>query len=209
MGEPALKLDKDHLFKPGTSGNPNGRPAALSPHLRALIRRNKDAFVILADKLLNATRDEVKTMLSPENVGSLSMNEAIMARLLMEAYEKRDQIRYGFVLDRLIGKPKETVEMVQEDHADDSFDAEAVAKVLALVKLKTEGAGNDAKHGLLGADSHPVRSGADLSGSSLGISSEQSQSLGLTTQESGRQARCDGSEVRHSPGDGELQGKPS
>lgn len=87
-------------FKPGQSGNPNGRPQ-VPIDLKESRSVNKNEFERVLNKYMYMTGPEINSALKSD---SLPMMELIVAKILAKAFNEGDQRRLEFVIDRLIGK---------------------------------------------------------------------------------------------------------
>lgn len=93
-------------FKKGKSGNPSGRPK-LPPDVQAARKLTNTQFIILVNKFLNMSREELKAAAENPNAPML---ELIVAKIIERAIANGDQTRLGFILDRLIGKVPDKIE---------------------------------------------------------------------------------------------------
>ena len=89
-------------FKPGQSGNPKGGPG-LPQHVRDARKLTATIFAQLGTDLIYATAEDLQKVLDDD---SKSMIEKIVARILLTSLVESDQARVGFMLDRILGKPK-------------------------------------------------------------------------------------------------------
>lgn len=106
-------MSKDTRFKPGKSGNPNGRPkGAVSPHIKSATWETLGRIV---DLVFNRPESELKEYL--ERV-DLSRAE----KTILESSNKMTTL--NMLLDRTLGKPF-TTEIVVEINQED-FDPEFV-----------------------------------------------------------------------------------
>lgn len=90
-------------IKEGQVLNPNGRPV-VPPDLKKAREMNKDEFERIANKFLYMNQDEIKYQMA---YGELSMIELAVCQLIVIGVNKGDPWRLGFLLDRLLGKPKD------------------------------------------------------------------------------------------------------
>lgn len=92
------------VFKPGQSGNPNGRPRL--PQALRDIQKISPAYVkgIIA-KLSRMSRDEMGEWLqTPINLGGPNNMEMMVASIIHKAIVDGDHTKLNFLLDRTIGK---------------------------------------------------------------------------------------------------------
>lgn len=95
---------------PGQPGGP-GRPA-VTPQLKQLKKLNAEKLAEILNRLAHATVDELKAI-SQDPMTSIF--ELTICAILKNAVQKGDQQRVNFLLDRLVGKPKEQVEHSTSD----------------------------------------------------------------------------------------------
>lgn len=86
-------------FKPGQSGNPNGRPQVPIDikHSRAA---NKIEFEAILNKYVRLNTDEINAAMRDNKKPMLEM---VVAKVLAKAFNEGDTRRLEFILDRLIG----------------------------------------------------------------------------------------------------------
>lgn len=98
---------KEHQFCVGKSGNPGGRPKTPDDVLKAR-KLTRLEFERTANRMLFYSKAELKAALDrPE----CSMVEAIVGSLIVKAVQAGDPVRLTMLLDRLIGKVKDEVEV--------------------------------------------------------------------------------------------------
>jgi len=90
----------DHVkWKPGQSGNPSGRP-------KGIIR--SDEVQALLGRLWKLTREELqKIVQDPKS----TMGEIMVASVMARAAKDGDASRLQFLLDRAVGKVRESLEV--------------------------------------------------------------------------------------------------
>lgn len=94
-------------FKPGQSGNPGGRPKT-PEDLREGRKLNQHELERVINKLLYLDKGQLQEVVrNPET----PMLELIAASILAQAAQKGDQQRLEFVLQRMIGKVKDQLEV--------------------------------------------------------------------------------------------------
>lgn len=91
-------------FKPGQSGNPSGKP-------KQLLTQDKVSSVM--GKFADMTRDELQKVI--QNPRS-TMLEITVASILAQAAKSGDATRLSFLLDRSIGRVKETHSVEMTTH---------------------------------------------------------------------------------------------
>lgn len=96
----------DHQFKPGQSGNPNGRPK-LPEDLKKARRLNQIAVGRIINEYMNLSITELKFELEDESTSAL---EAMIGKIIVEAHKFGDYSRVNFLFDRMIGKVTDKVE---------------------------------------------------------------------------------------------------
>jgi hypothetical protein len=112
-------------FKDGNPGGP-GRPTTPDEVKLARSMNQVELSRILND-LIYCSKDELKAKLSEP---SISVFELAIGSIIKNAVEKGDQTRIAFLLERLVGKPKETIE-IQNPYNDMSLE-----ELMALAKEK-------------------------------------------------------------------------
>lgn len=91
-------------FPKGTSGNPGGQ----SKLVKKVKRLGKEQFAEMAELLLESDFDQIKKI--AENAKS-KMLKRWMAVNILEGFEKADWPMLDSILNRLIGKPKEDIQV--------------------------------------------------------------------------------------------------
>jgi len=126
MGCPA---DRPHMYKPGQSGNPGGRPKD------AIDRKKVDAIM---NKFSHLSRAQLEAKVnSPET----TMLELMIASVMVRAVKDGDASRLNFLLDRSIGKVKDVVETYNHnfDEELDKIPKENVIELLRQMRGPKEG----------------------------------------------------------------------
>ncbi len=91
----------------GQSGNPKGRPP-VPEHLRIARKMNKAKFQEILQKYIHCSVGELKeTLLDPKSTAI----ELSVVKILHESILKGDQKRLEFILDRLIGKVRNELDV--------------------------------------------------------------------------------------------------
>jgi len=93
-------------FKPGYKGGP-GRPR-LPDDVKGFKRMTQTELETIFNKYINLPVSQLKEARSNPNMTGL---EAMVLSIMLQAINKGDQLRMNALLDRLIGKVKERVEI--------------------------------------------------------------------------------------------------
>ena len=110
-------------FQPGETGNPNGRPK-LPDDIKALRKMNKIEVERILNEFVFMTPEELQAKMHDKSTPTM---ELAVGKILAEAIKKGDQVRLGWVLDRLIGPVKQKVSV--DGGEDNSPIAVAVGKI--------------------------------------------------------------------------------
>lgn len=94
-------------FKPGQSGNISGRPK-LPPEIKEAYKLTQTRFIELVNKYLSMNREEISLASQDPKATTLDL---IVLKILQQAIVKGDQIRLTFLLDRLLGKLPNSIDM--------------------------------------------------------------------------------------------------
>lgn len=100
-------------FKPGQSGNPNGRPM-LPADVKQLRELTAIEFTRVVNKYLEMTKSQITEAVQDPKTPAL---ELMVATIMHKAVVGGDHYRLGFILDRCIGKVKEVPEMTPTQFA--------------------------------------------------------------------------------------------
>lgn len=94
-------------FKPGQSGNPSGRPKVPRDILEAR-KLNQVELERAVNRLIWLPRAELRALIeNPET----PMFEMMLASIVAQAAQKGDQTRLEFILQRILGKVKDQLEV--------------------------------------------------------------------------------------------------
>lgn len=98
---------KDTQFKKGVSGNPQGR-TPMTPEINSLKKLGKEKVKEIIDLAMNNRMTEIQNIIDDENTSALIYG---LAKSIKIAADKGDFATLDKILDRTIGRPKETVEL--------------------------------------------------------------------------------------------------
>jgi len=99
-------------FVKGVVTNPKGRPK-VSSQLKEIKQLNATRLAELLNEFINMDKE---ALIAKSKDPSTTVFELIICSILKNAYDKGDQQRINFILDRLVGKVKDQVE-----HTGDGF----------------------------------------------------------------------------------------
>jgi hypothetical protein len=99
-------------FVKGVVTNPKGRPK-VSSQLKEIKQLNATRLAELLNEFINMDKE---ALIAKSKNPSTTVFELIICSILKNAYDKGDQQRINFILDRLVGKVKDQVE-----HSGDGF----------------------------------------------------------------------------------------
>lgn len=94
-------------FKKGISGNPSGR-SPLSPEEKKLRKMTKEQFKEVGDLIVNGKWDELEDVESDPNA---TVIQRMVCKALIVAHGKGDWHTVNLLLDRLIGRVKEEIDI--------------------------------------------------------------------------------------------------
>lgn len=97
----------EHQFKPGVSGNPSGRPK-LTEDEKRLRKLTKEQFKEIGDIIVSGNTSELDELIHDPKATVL---QVAIATAMRAAIEKGDLGNVEILLNRLIGKPKEELEV--------------------------------------------------------------------------------------------------
>lgn len=87
-------------FKKGEVSNPLGRPK-VDPAIREIRNYNKAEIERLFNEFMNVTLSELVAILRDK---SRTVIELMVAKVISESIRRGDQVRFNFLLDRMVGK---------------------------------------------------------------------------------------------------------
>jgi hypothetical protein len=94
-------------FPPGVSGNPSGRPKT-PPDILEARKLTQNELERIVNKFLYLDRAAIAELVKTPGT---PMIELVVASILAQAAQKGDQQRLEFVLQRMIGKVKDQIEV--------------------------------------------------------------------------------------------------
>lgn len=97
-------------WKPGETGH------QLPSDLRRARRLNKVEFERIANKYMYSTKDDILKAMNDPNVPAV---EVAVCKVIVEAAKHGDTKRLSFLFDRLLGKPKETIDLNTNNQTDE------------------------------------------------------------------------------------------
>jgi hypothetical protein len=100
-------------FVPGVSGNPAGRPP-LPEEIKDARSQSKEKIERALHEIAFKKMDEIKAILDSPHSPAMDM---IVAKIIQRAVETGDTLRAGFILDRMIGKVAENINLGGTVHA--------------------------------------------------------------------------------------------
>jgi hypothetical protein len=98
-------------WKPGQSGNPTGQHIVSKEVLR-MQRLTKEELATCASWLVKGNKDDLARIVNDPNSSIISV---MIASLAIRAISKGDFLTFNAILDRVVGKPKEMVELSGKD----------------------------------------------------------------------------------------------
>jgi len=127
-------------FVPGVSGNPNGRPKQ-PPEIRAIKSLSPEYVKKIISKFSQMSKEEMGTFLrlGPDDPGGPNMMEIMIGSIVAKAAQDGDYTRLNFLLDRSIGRVKETIDVSLAPRINYQSTMEADGRMLQeLVKEEIE-----------------------------------------------------------------------
>ena len=118
-------------WKPGETGH------QLPSDLRRARRLNKVEFERIANKYFYSSKEEIAKAMSEEGVPAI---EFAVCKVIVEAAKHGDTKRLSFLLDRLLGKPKESIEISRpKDDVSELGDEDIENELARLSKYESSG----------------------------------------------------------------------
>ena len=109
-------------FKPGQSGNPSGRPKTPEDIAKAK-RLNQHELDRIINKYLWMDREAMQARLKDP---STPMMEIMVGSIVAQAAQKGDQQRLEFILQRVVGKVKDQIEVAAKPYIIERRDGSQV-----------------------------------------------------------------------------------
>jgi hypothetical protein len=94
-------------FRPGESGNPRGRPK-MPKEVKAIRKLSQESVELLLNKYLSMKFKDLKELIETQESDSADM---LVATVIYKGITKGDHYRLDFLLNRLIGKVTDKVEV--------------------------------------------------------------------------------------------------
>ncbi len=116
-------------FKPGWRGGP-GAPK-IPDVIRESVKMNRAEFIEIANRCLNMTKEELAQIIKAPDTPAKVM---IVCSVIHHAITKGDPVRYQFLLDRLIGKAPDVVDVNVTSPYSNLSDHEKLEKAKLAVK---------------------------------------------------------------------------
>lgn len=121
-----------HAFKKGQSGNPSGRPKLPADILEGR-KLNQIEVARILNRFSNYTLIQLKEILeSPES----TTLELAIGKIMAEGIKTGDQSRINFILDRMIGKVPDKIELSGEVKNEITVKKESVEDRIKQLKGK-------------------------------------------------------------------------
>lgn len=124
------KLDPKYNFKPGQSGNPNGRPK-LPPELKAVKALTADEINRMISKYTRMSKAELREAIESPDTPAL---ELMIASGIANGIKTGDYSKIAFLLDRTIGKVKDSHEIINRSEKDAELDKIPKEKLALLLR---------------------------------------------------------------------------
>lgn len=124
-------LNPKTQFKKGQKPPPNSGRKPTSPEMKAARQINRAVIEEILNHYLYCSVIELANVVKDTSRETI---DVLVARILFEAIKKGDQVRLSFVLDRLLGKPKESVDL----NVTGSFHSQVVDMIHNLNNAKEQ-----------------------------------------------------------------------
>ena|SRR5712675_2297773 len=119
-------------FKKGQSGNPSGRPKGIESDIKSLPVVSKQEVVGAFNKFMHMPIPELETYVKNKQGTAF---EYTVARILAMAAVKGDPIRLDFLLNRLIGKVADKIDVTVKNPFQQMSLEEKIAKAKEVTQL--------------------------------------------------------------------------
>ena len=126
---------EDSQFKNGNLGGPGRHP--LRPELKELKSLNQFEFHKILNDLIYKTKSELQLKINDPTTTSL---ELAVASVLAKSISTGDPVKLSYITDRLVGKPKENIEIQMRPYQE-LDDEELVRRIATAEGRKTLSAG--------------------------------------------------------------------
>lgn len=138
--KPGPQAHTSTQFKPGQSGNPKGRPV-LPPEVKAIQALSPEYVKKIISKFSHMSKEEMRDFLQkgPDDPNGPNMMEIMIGSIVAKAAQDGDYTRLNFLLDRSIGRVKETIDVSLAPRINYQTTMEADGRLLQeLVKEEIE-----------------------------------------------------------------------
>lgn len=126
-------MASDHLkqfhFKPGQTGNPNGRPK-IPKEIQSLRRLTRASLELVINRYVHLSYDDLRAQ---RQNGSLEVIDMAIVSILCKGIETGDQAKVDYVIARLVGKIPEAPPLPPPEKDAGIIDAR-LQKALANIK---------------------------------------------------------------------------
>ena len=124
-------LNPKTQFKKGQKPPPTSGRKPTSPEMKAARQINRAVIEEILNHYCYMSVIELANVIKDTSRETI---DVLVARILFEAIKKGDQVRLAFVLDRLLGKPKESVDL----NVTGSFHSQVVDMIHNLNNAKEQ-----------------------------------------------------------------------
>lgn len=104
----------DNMWKPGQSGNPNGRPTVPEP-IKAMAKLNKVKIAEIFTKYFYCSLADLQKILGKKEAPAIEM---MIISTIVHAFKTGDYKRLNFLLDRTIGPVPREFDVKTDSLAD-------------------------------------------------------------------------------------------